>query len=56
MSLSGKIIQRNNRVDGDKQLVEYYIQLTLTDLATGLAVWEGETPIRKLGSAKGTSW
>jgi len=56
MSLSGKIIQRNNRVDSDKQLVEYYIQLTLTDLATGLAVWEGETPIRKLGSAKGTSW
>ncbi len=56
MSLSGKIIQRNNRVDGNKQLVEYYFQLTLTDLANGLAVWEGETPIRKLGSAKGTSW
>jgi len=56
MSLSGKIIQRNNRVDRNKQLVEYYFQLTLTDLANGLAVWEGETPIRKLGSAKGTSW
>ncbi|MBV0934412.1 penicillin-binding protein activator LpoB [Marinobacterium weihaiense] len=56
MSLSGKIIQRNNRVDGNQQLVEYYFQLTLTDLANGLAIWEGETPIRKLGSAKGTSW
>lgn len=56
MSLSGKIIQRNNRVDGNKQLVEYYFQLTLTDLSNGLAIWEGETPIRKLGSAKGTSW
>lgn len=56
MSLSGKIIQRNNRVDGNRQLVEYYFQLTLTDLANGLAIWEGETPIRKLGSAKGTSW
>lgn len=56
MSLSGKIIQRNNRVDDDKQLVEYYFQLTLTDLEHGLAIWEGETPISKLGSAKGTSW
>jgi len=56
MSLSGKIIQRNNRVDGNKQLVEYYFQLTLTDLSNGLAIWEDETPIRKLGSAKGTSW
>ncbi|MGB2130530.1 MAG: penicillin-binding protein activator LpoB [Marinobacterium sp.] len=56
MSLSGKIIQRNNRVDGNKQLVEYYFQLTLTDLSNGLAIWEGETPIQKLGSAKGTSW
>ncbi|RTE66183.1 penicillin-binding protein activator LpoB [Amphritea opalescens] len=56
MSLSGKIIQRNNRVDDDRQLVEYYFQLSLTDLKHGLAVWEGETPIRKIGSAKGTSW
>ncbi|MFC6671910.1 penicillin-binding protein activator LpoB [Marinobacterium aestuariivivens] len=56
MSLSGKILQRNNRVDSSRQLVEYYFQLTLTDLGNGLAVWEGETPIRKLGSAKGTAW
>ena len=56
LSLSGKIIQRNNRVNGNKQLVEYYFQLTLTDLGNGLAIWEGETPISKLGSAKGTSW
>lgn len=56
MSLSGKIIQRNNRVDKNRQLVEYYFQLSLTDLQHGLAIWEGETPIRKIGSAKGTSW
>ncbi len=56
MSLSGKIIQRNNRVNSGEQLVEYYFQLTLTDLSNGLGIWEGETPIRKLGSAKGTSW
>lgn len=56
MSLSGKIIQRNNRINKKEQLVEYYFQLTLTDLQYGLAVWEGETPIQKIGSAKGTSW
>lgn len=56
MSLSGKIIQKNNRVNNKSQLVEYYFQLSLTDLANGLAIWEGETPIRKLGSTKSTSW
>jgi uncharacterized protein (TIGR02722 family) len=56
MSLSGKILQRNNRVDGNKELVEYYFQMTLSDLQNGLAVWEGEEQISKLGSAKGTSW
>jgi len=49
LSLSGKILQRNHKV-GDEQQVEYYIQLSLTDLATGLAFWEGETPIIKRGS------
>lgn len=56
MSLSGKILQRNNRIDNRKQLVEYYFQMTLTDLQNGLAVWEGEEQISKLGSNKGTSW
>src|SRR5690606_16549559 len=56
MSLSGKILQRNNRIDNRKQLVEYYFQLTLSDLRNGLAVWEGEEQISKMGSNKGTSW
>ncbi|CAG35317.1 penicillin-binding protein activator LpoB [Desulfotalea psychrophila] len=56
MSLSGKIIQRNQRVDGGRQLIEYYFQLTLTDLSDGLGVWEGETPIRKLASKDSVSW
>ena len=30
--------------------------MTLSDLQNGLAVWEGEEQISKLGSAKGTSW
>lgn len=49
-SLSGKIIQRTNRVNRSEQLVEYYFQLTLTQLETGLAYWEGEYPIAKTGS------
>lgn len=55
LSLSGKLMQRNHQVGGDQQ-VEYYIQLTLTDLASGLAFWEGETPIIKRGSDKSVSW
>lgn len=56
LSLSGKLLQRNNRVDKRSELVEYYFQLTLTDLQNGLAIWEGEEQISKLGSARGTSW
>lgn len=56
LSLSGKIIQRNNRTDSGKQLVEYYFQLSLTDLSDGLAIWEGETPIRKLTGSDSVSW
>lgn len=55
LSLSGKILQRNLTV-GKEQQVEYYIQLSLTDLASGLAFWEGETPIIKRGSNKSVSW
>ena len=56
LSLSGKIIQRNVRVDKKTQQVEYYFQLTLTDINTGLAFWEGESVIGKRGSSKHVSW
>ncbi len=56
LSLSGKIIQRNVRVNSGTQQVEYYFQLTLTDINTGLAFWEGETVIGKRGSNKSVSW
>lgn len=55
LSLSGKIIQRNHKVE-DEQQVEYYFQLSLTDLTSGLAVWENETPIIKRGSNDAVSW
>lgn len=56
MSLSGKILQRNITMDDGKQQVEYYFQLTLTEIKTGLAWWEGEEIIGKRGSGKSVSW
>jgi len=55
-SLSGKIIQRTNKIDRSSQLVDYYFQLTLTQLETGLAYWEGEYPISKSGSNDSVTW
>lgn len=56
MGLSGKIIQRNAKTHKGDQLVEYYFQLTLTELASGLAFWEDEIVVGKLGSNKTVSW
>jgi len=56
MSLSGKILQRNIAMDDGKQQVEYYFMLTLTEIKTGLAWWEGESVIGKRGSGKSVSW
>lgn len=55
-SLSGKIIQRNAKLSDGGMKVDYYIQLTLTDIKTGLAYWEGETVITKAGSGKTVNW
>ncbi len=56
LSLSGKIIQRNITVDDDTQQVEYYFQMTLTDINTGLAFWEDEKVIGKRGSNDSVAW
>ncbi|MCR8699106.1 penicillin-binding protein activator LpoB [Campylobacter ureolyticus] len=56
MGLSGKIIQRNAKTYKGDQLVEYYFQLTLTELASGLAFWEDEIVVGKLGSNKTVTW
>jgi uncharacterized protein (TIGR02722 family) len=55
-SLSGKIIQRTNRLDRSNQLVDYYFQLTLTNLDSGLAYWEGEYPVSKKVSGDNVTW
>ncbi len=56
MGLTGKIMQRNARTTNGKQLVEYYFQLTLTLLESGLAIWEDEVVVGKLGSNDTVSW
>ncbi|MFV0480800.1 MAG: penicillin-binding protein activator LpoB [Campylobacteraceae bacterium] len=55
LSLSGKIIQQTKTVDKNA-LVDYYFQLTLTDLKTGLAIWEDETIVSKVGDKKSVNW
>ena len=56
LSLSGKIIQRNHTLDRRRQQVDYYFQLVMTDLETGLAIWETEVPIIKRGSGRSVAW
>jgi penicillin-binding protein activator len=56
LSISGKIIQRNIRYDNDKQQVEYYFQLQMNNLTTGLVFWQNENIIGKRGSDKKVPW
>ncbi len=55
-SLSGKIIQRNFTLSKKEQEINYYLQLTLTNLDNGLAYWEDEVPIAKQGDGRSVSW
>jgi uncharacterized protein (TIGR02722 family) len=56
LSISGKIFQRNIRYDRNRQQVEYYFQLRVTDLTTGLRFWQKESIIGKRGSNKSVAW
>ena len=56
LSISGKIIQRNIRYDNNRQQVEYYFQLRITDLTTGLRFWQKESIIGKRGSNRSVAW
>jgi PBP1b-binding outer membrane lipoprotein LpoB len=53
--LTGKIIQQSKTIDKNK-LLEFYFQLTLTNLKNGLAVWEEESVIGKVGDKKSVNW
>lgn len=56
LSVSGKIIQRNISYDKKTQQVEYYFQLKVTDLRSGVRFWQKETIIGKRGSKKSVAW
>ncbi|MBR6364125.1 MAG: penicillin-binding protein activator LpoB [Alphaproteobacteria bacterium] len=54
LSLTGKMLQRNMKLNSGwfssvDTRVEYYLQMTLSDVKTGLSVWEEEQPIVKEG-------
>lgn len=48
LSVSGRIIQLNTYQDNQRQAA-YTFQLSLTDLQTGIAIWEGQDQIVKGG-------
>lgn len=54
-SLSGKIIEIATKAGRTRQSA-FTFQLSLTDLKTGLAVWEDETAIVKKGKKAGVGW
>jgi uncharacterized protein (TIGR02722 family) len=56
LSISGKIFQRNIRYDRNKQQVEYYFQLKLSDVKSGLRFWQEEVIVGKRGSNKSVAW
>ncbi|MBR0458464.1 MAG: penicillin-binding protein activator LpoB [Victivallales bacterium] len=47
LSISGKILEQKLRITSSKTQIEYYFQLSLTDLKTGVAIWEDQQKIIK---------
>ena len=45
LSISGKIFQRTIRYDKNEQQVEYYFQLKLSDVSSGLRTWQDEVVV-----------
>jgi hypothetical protein len=56
LTISGKIFQRNIRYDKNTQQVEYYFQLKLSDVKSGLRFWQDEVLVGKRGSDKSVAW
>jgi uncharacterized protein (TIGR02722 family) len=56
LTISGKIFQRNIRYDKNRQQVEYYFQLKLSDVKSGLRFWQDEVLVGKRGSDKSVAW
>ncbi|MHC5074430.1 MAG: penicillin-binding protein activator LpoB [Planctomycetota bacterium] len=56
LSIAGKIYQSNVTYDKKQQQVEFYIQLMISDVKTGLRYWQNEVIVGKRGSNKSVSW
>lgn len=56
LSLSGKIGQSNVRYDRKTQQVEYYFQLQLTEISTGLRFWQKKVELVKRGPKESMPW
>jgi uncharacterized protein (TIGR02722 family) len=56
LSITGKIFQKNIPYDKGTQQVEYYFELKVADLKSGLRLWQNETLIGKRGSSKSVAW
>ena len=56
LTIAGKIFQRNIRLDRNRQQVEYYFQLKLSDVTTGLTFWQDEVLVGKRGSDRSVTW
>ena len=55
-SVYGKIIQREIRMDNDDKQIEYYFQLRIVELATGLQWWQRQTLIGKRTDGSTPTW
>jgi PBP1b-binding outer membrane lipoprotein LpoB len=55
-TLSGKIIQTAKVQVGNQRQNSYIFQLSLTQVGSGLAVWEDEKTITKQYKKGGVSW
>ncbi|MHC4173123.1 MAG: penicillin-binding protein activator LpoB [Planctomycetota bacterium] len=56
LSIAGKIFQRNIRYDRNRQQVEYYFQLQLSDVKSGLRYWQNEVIVGKRGDNRSVPW
>lgn len=56
LTIAGKIFQRNVPLDNNRQQVEYYFQLELSDVKTGLSFWQEEVLVGKRGSNRSVPW
>ena len=56
LTIAGKILQRDVTVNRNTQRAEYYFQLKLSDVKTGLTLWSDERRVVKQGSSKSVPW